>query len=139
MIMYRENRNARFRETRPTEPPPLQAIKDMDDARSWAKTYYDRTFKDQIGSDFWRDEWIKWEGGKVREYAQMQGKTLGPVRRQTDFRPTEMPDFIPQEFGQPAQIYDAENEFRKWRRAYSTKGKEKGDSNRLSTAFRLRR
>jgi hypothetical protein len=99
--MYRENRDARFNETQTSESPPLDAIDNMDEARTWAKIYYDRTWGEQIGSDFWCDEWIKWEGGRVRDYAKMQGKTLDPVRAQTDFRPTEMPNYIPQEFGQP--------------------------------------
>jgi hypothetical protein len=115
MLMYRENRNARFRETQRTEPPPLEPINDMDDARNWAKTYYDRALKEQIGSAFWRDEWIKWEGGRIRDYAKMQGKTLNQAQREMDFRPSVMPDYMPQEFGQPRQIYEDEQRLRLWR------------------------
>jgi hypothetical protein len=48
-----------------------------------------------------------------------------------------MPDYIPQEFGQPNQIYNDELELRKWRRAYPRRGESK--SQNLNTAFRLRR
>jgi sulfur relay (sulfurtransferase) DsrF/TusC family protein len=138
MLMYRENRDARFRETRSNEPPLINLVDNMDQTMMAVNEMYTTKYGREPGAEFWRDEWVKWETGRWREYARMQGKELRQAQRENDFRPEMMPDYIPQEFGQPRDIYDAEMELRKWRRSFPRRGEAK-DNSRLRPAFQLRR
>jgi hypothetical protein len=137
MTKYRQNRDARFTEVESGEPPPIESMNTMNDAREWAANYYDRRFAIEIGSPFWRDEWVKWKGGKIRDYAKIQGKTISKTRdTKWDFRAQRMPREIPEGYGKPNQVFNSERELCKLRRR-TPRRSEQAKNALVYPAFRI--
>jgi hypothetical protein len=132
MAKYRQNREARFTEMESGEPPPIEFMNTMTDTREWAANYYDQRFGSDIGSAFWRDEWVKWKGGKIRDYAKIQGKTIRQTKdTKWDFRAEGMPRQLPEGYGKPNQVFGYEKEMFKLRRKFP----RRGDKSEITRAY----
>jgi hypothetical protein len=112
MQKYRANRNSQFESIRDIKPPPLDAIKTLGDARKYTAKQWDTKYKGDLGSEFWRDELARWEGGNIRSYAESQGKRLTPSKSSGEYRPSLMPAKIPKEYINADTIYDSEEKLR---------------------------
>jgi hypothetical protein len=138
MQKYRANRNSQFESIQYSKPTPLEKINTLEDARNYAARQWDTKFRSEIGSEFWRDEWTRWEGSNIRKYAKSQGKKLArSIGINGEFIPSLMPTRIPKGYGNPDDVYGNEETLRAWRRLYTKSGEEKRGTH-LSAAFRKR-